>query len=103
VLLRELIPQRGVERKAPANATALSTGGKMGRYVLVVALLVGFSDSVFARDDGRYANRTEPLRSGGRLALHGYGWQRLHSMFPAWSRYINAPANRGHDTRAMRA
>jgi hypothetical protein len=60
VLLRELIPQRGVERGAPANATALSTGGKMGRYVLVVALLVGLSDSVFARDDGRYAN--DPLK-----------------------------------------
>jgi hypothetical protein len=31
-------------------------GGKMGKYALVVALLVGLSDSAFARDDGRYAN-----------------------------------------------
>ena len=28
----------------------------MGKYALVVALLVGLSDSAFARDDGRYAN-----------------------------------------------
>jgi hypothetical protein len=33
-----------------------STGGKMGKYALVVALLVGLSDSAFARDDGRYAD-----------------------------------------------
>ena len=33
----------------------------MGRYVLVVALLIGLSDSVFARDDGRYAN--DPLKA----------------------------------------
>ena len=32
----------------------------MGRYVLVVALLVGLSDSAFARDDGRYADN--PLK-----------------------------------------
>ena len=28
----------------------------MGKYALVVALLVGLNDSAFARDDGRYAN-----------------------------------------------
>ena len=28
----------------------------MGKYALVVALLVGLSDSAFARDDGRYAD-----------------------------------------------
>jgi hypothetical protein len=28
----------------------------MGKYALVVALLVGLSHSAFARDDGRYAN-----------------------------------------------
>jgi hypothetical protein len=37
-----------------------SKGGKMGKYVLVVALLVGLSDSAFARDDGRYADN--PLK-----------------------------------------
>jgi hypothetical protein len=30
----------------------------MGRYVLVIALLVGLSDSAFARDDGRYADNS---------------------------------------------
>ena len=35
-------------------------GGKMGKYALVVALLVGLCDSTFARDDGRYAN--DPLK-----------------------------------------
>jgi hypothetical protein len=33
-------------------------GGKMGKYALVVALLVGLSDLAFARDDGRYASDT---------------------------------------------
>ena len=28
----------------------------MGKYAIVVALLVGLSNSAFARDDGRYAN-----------------------------------------------
>ena len=28
----------------------------MGKYALVVALVVGLSDSALARDDGRYAN-----------------------------------------------
>ena len=28
----------------------------MGKYALVVALLVGLSIAAFARDDGRYAN-----------------------------------------------
>jgi hypothetical protein len=42
------------------NLRPLSTGGKMGKYALVVALLVGLSDSTFARDDGRYAN--DPLK-----------------------------------------
>jgi hypothetical protein len=32
----------------------------MGKYALVVALLVGLSHSAFARDDGRYAN--DPLK-----------------------------------------
>ena len=32
----------------------------MAKYALVVALLVGLSDSAFARDDGRYAN--DPLK-----------------------------------------
>ena len=32
----------------------------MGKYALVVTLLVGLSDSAFARDDGRYAN--DPLK-----------------------------------------
>jgi len=32
----------------------------MGKYTLVVALLVGLSNSAFARDDGRYAN--DPLK-----------------------------------------
>ena len=32
----------------------------MGKYALVVALLVGLSDLAFARDDGRYAN--DPLK-----------------------------------------
>ena len=30
----------------------------MGKYAIVVALLVGLSNSAFARDDGRYANDT---------------------------------------------
>jgi hypothetical protein len=30
----------------------------MGKYAMVVALLVGLSNSAFARDDGRYANDT---------------------------------------------
>ena len=30
----------------------------MGKYVTMVALLVGLSNSAFARDDGRYANDT---------------------------------------------
>ena len=30
----------------------------MGKYALVVALLVGLSDLAFARDDGRYASDT---------------------------------------------
>jgi hypothetical protein len=30
--------------------------GKMGKYAIVVALLVGLSNLAFARDDGRYAN-----------------------------------------------
>jgi hypothetical protein len=34
----------------------------MGKYALAVALLVGISDSAFARDDGRYAN--DPLSIG---------------------------------------
>src|SRR6516165_10048139 len=34
--------------------------GKMGKYVTMVALLVGLSNSAFARDDGRYAN--DPLK-----------------------------------------
>ena len=33
----------------------------MGKYAMVVALLVGLSNSAFARDDGRYAN--EPLKN----------------------------------------
>ena len=32
----------------------------MGKYLLMIALLVGFGSSVFARDDGRYAN--DPLK-----------------------------------------
>ena len=32
----------------------------MGKYAIVVALLVGLSNSAFARDDGRYAN--DPLK-----------------------------------------
>jgi hypothetical protein len=32
----------------------------MGNYAIVVALLVGLSNSAFARDDGRYAN--DPLK-----------------------------------------
>ena len=32
--------------------------GKMGKYVTMVALLVGLSNSAFARDDGRYPNDT---------------------------------------------
>jgi hypothetical protein len=43
------------------NQRPLSTGGKMGKYAFVVALVVGLSDSAFARDDGRYAN--EPLKN----------------------------------------
>jgi hypothetical protein len=42
------------------NLCSLSSGGKMGKYALVVALLVGLSDLAFARDDGRYAN--DPLK-----------------------------------------
>src|SRR6185312_7686039 len=42
------------------NLPPLSTGGKMGKYALVVALLMGLSHSAFARDDGRYAN--DPLK-----------------------------------------
>src|SRR6476659_419867 len=30
--------------------------GKMGKYAIVIAFLVGLSNSAFARDDGRYAN-----------------------------------------------
>ena len=30
----------------------------MGKYAMVVALLVGLSNSAFPRDDGRYANDT---------------------------------------------
>jgi hypothetical protein len=33
---------------------------KMGEYVLMIALLVGFGSSVFARDDDRYVN--DPLK-----------------------------------------
>ena len=41
---------------------------------------------------------TEPNRYGpARVALHGHGWQRLHSMFPARSRCINPPANKGRE------
>ena len=32
----------------------------MGKYAIVVAVLVGLSNSAFARDDGRYAN--DPLK-----------------------------------------
>ena len=34
--------------------------GKMGKYAIVVAVLVGLSNSAFARDDGRYADN--PLK-----------------------------------------
>jgi hypothetical protein len=33
---------------------------KMGKYVFIVALMVGLSSSAFARDDGRYVN--DPLK-----------------------------------------
>jgi hypothetical protein len=33
----------------------------MGKYAMVVALLIGLSDSALARDDGRYSN--EPLKN----------------------------------------
>jgi hypothetical protein len=39
----------------------------MGKYAIVVALLVGLTNSAFARDDGRYAN--DPLK---------YWWRILH-------------------------
>jgi hypothetical protein len=32
----------------------------VGKYVFMVALLIGFSGSAFARDDGRYTN--DPLK-----------------------------------------
>ena len=34
--------------------------GKIGKYAIVIALLVGLSNTAFARDDGRYAN--DPLK-----------------------------------------
>ena len=50
----------------------------MGKYVLVVALLVGLSDSAFARDDGRYADN--PLKSV-RQSLQ---WQRNVLFLRRW-------------------
>jgi hypothetical protein len=40
------------------KSTPAFNEGKMGKYAIVVALLVGLSNSAFARDDGRYANDT---------------------------------------------
>jgi len=40
------------------NSTPAFDEGKMGKYAMVVALLVGLINSAFARDDGRYANDT---------------------------------------------
>ena len=43
----------------------------MAKYALVVALLVGLSDSAFARDDGRYAN--DPLKYWLTISLAATG------------------------------
>jgi hypothetical protein len=50
----------------------------MGRYVLVVALLVGLSDSAFARDDGRYADN--PLKYWFDNLSSGNGMGHTHAL-----------------------
>ena len=40
------------------KSTPAFNEAKMGKYVTMVALLVGLCNSAFARDDGRYANDT---------------------------------------------
>ena len=54
------ISHRAIFPSRRLDVRPLSTGGKIGKCALVVALLVGLSTSAFARDDGRYAN--DPLK-----------------------------------------
>ena len=68
----------------------------MGRYVLVVALLVGLSDSAFARDDGRYADNPlkywfDNLSSGnGMCCSFADGFSRSVTLIGMWWTVITA-------------
>jgi len=79
----------------------------MGKYALVVALLVGLSDSAFARDDGRYANELlknwfdNLTSSNGKCCsfADGFSVTSLPSTKGLWSLVGSTPSVRATSTR----